>query len=631
MKKNLKRFSKNKKEKTIDGSRWLQTKDIVMDNDNKNVVKEQKEVQAKTGSYHAIRAATQIELTKEEQDLESQKSILGYNATSWQEIFSLDITNLDQAAGISIINLQKSYTAYLQRKKQFDNTIYVEPGKLPEIVIAAEKILLNEQNHIYQRSGKLVRVVQAPSSPASKNSTVKRASNAMIIKDIDQTYLIFYLTQIGNFVTFDDRSKRLKTIDCTEKISKHLISKQDWSLPVLTGIINAPTLRKDGSILERPGYDPQSGLLLFPGDCVFEKIPEKPTKIDAIKAKDELLFVLKDFPFEDDASQSVALAAILTALIRKSISTAPLFGFTAPKMASGKSLLADIIALIATGKPNSVIAQAENEAEEKKRIMSVLSEGDAIICYDNIEKPFKSAALCSILTQETYKDRLLGGNETRTVLTNATFLVTGNNLVFMGDISTRALLCKLDPAVERPEEREFTINLREHIPLYRGKLVKAALTILRAYHVANRPLQEIKQFGRFENWSNWVRSAIVWIDMTDPCESRKEIEESDPVRQLLTEFFAAWYGVFGDKSIKTRELTEQTITSLEETESKIEAYRALQEIIIEMAVDSKGIINQRRLAKQLSRYKNRIEGGFRLEQCEKHQGTHTWRVKKPKQ
>ena len=58
-----------------------------------------------------------------------------------------------------------------------------------------------------------------------------------------------------------------------------------------------------------------------------------------------------------------------------------------------------------------------------------------------------------------YKDRLLGGNETRTVLTTATFLATGNNLIFMGDISTRALLCKLDPKVEHPEERSFTVRL----------------------------------------------------------------------------------------------------------------------------------------------------------------------------
>ncbi len=100
---------------------------------------------------------------------------------------------------------------------------------------------------------------------------------------------------------------------------------------------------------------------------------------------------------------------------------------------------------------------------------------------------------------------VLGGNETRTVLTNATFLVTGNNLVFMGDISTRALLCKLDPQIERPEEREFSVDLRTYIPEHPTDLVNAGLIILRAYDVAGKPLQNIKPFGRFEEWSNWIR------------------------------------------------------------------------------------------------------------------------------
>ena len=232
---------------------------------------------------------------------------------------------------------------------------------------------------------------------------IGRSHDAVIIKEIDQAFLTVHLTKRGNFVIFDGRSGTLKKIDCPERISKYLLAKQQWKFPVLTGIINAPTLRGDGTILDEPGYDEASGLLFFPGNYTFDKIPTNPTFEDAQRAKDELLFILKDFPFENEASKSVAFAAILTALIRRSIATAPLFGFTAPKMASGKSLLADVVSLIGTGKPNSVIAQAENEAEEKKRIMAVLIEGDPIVCYDNIEKPFKSAALCSILTQRNTK------------------------------------------------------------------------------------------------------------------------------------------------------------------------------------------------------------------------------------
>jgi putative DNA primase/helicase len=543
------------------------------------------------------------------------------------DLFNL-IEDLDQATASQIIALRDEYWAFQKQKQSLENTIYLEPSKLPESVDAAEKLLLGNQDYIYQRSGKLVRVTKISNASGDKNKLIKRSQDAIIIKEIDQVFLTVYLTRAGNFVSFDARIGNVKKVDCPERIPRYLIAKQEWNIPTLTGIINAPTLRTDGTILDCPGYDAVSGLLFLPGDYTFDKIPEKPILEDAIQAANELLDILKGFPFEDEVSKSVALAAILTALVRKSIETAPLFGFTAPKMASGKSLLADVVALIATGKPNSVIAQAENETEEKKRVLALLIEGDPIICYDNIEKPFKSAALCSILTQREYKDRLLGGNETRTVLTNATFLVTGNNLIFEGDISTRTLLCKLDSQIEHPEERLFDLDLRKYIPQNRSKLVKAGLIILRAYHVAGKPTQNIKPFGRFEEWSDLIRSALVWIGLADPCESRKDIESSDPIRILLTSFFTTWYEIFGSTPVKVKELVRQAGLLSNETD---EDHETLREALLELAGDNKDNINQRSLAKKLALYKHRIENGLRLEQCGTHQGTSQWRVRQVKQ
>ena len=604
-----------------------------MSNDTKDVVKEQKEIRAKAESYEALRTTANEELIEEETNLNSQKAGLGYGEISWQQLTDIVIEDLDQAKALQVLELRSSYTIYLQSKQYFDNTIYVEPSKLHEVVDAAEKLLLNHQDHIYQRSGVLVCVTTVENSPRINKQLINRAPDTMVIKEIDQAYLTVKLTEFGHFISFDTRSGYKKT-DCPERIARYLLSKHKFNVPVLIGIINAPTLRKDGSILDEPGYDPESGLLFFAGDCKFEKVQENPTKQDAINALGEFNKILDSFPFEDDASKSVALAAILTALIRKSLFAAPLFAFSAPKMSSGKSLLADVVAMIATGKSNSVIAQADNETEEKKRILSVLMEGDQIICFDNIEKPFRSAALCSILTQDTYKDRLLGGNTTRTVPTNATFLVTGNNLVFAGDISSRALQCTLDPKVERPEERSFSLILREYIPQNRAKLVNAALTILRAYHVAGRLSQNLTEYGRFEEWSNWVRSAIVWIGMTDPNKTRTEIEQADPIRMMLCRIFTSWYELFGDRPIKVKELVAPIIIPSDgfaESAEKYEHSISLQEALYELAPDSKNKINIYSLGRQLSAYKKRIESGFRLEQCGSKQGTTLWRVVKIKE
>src|SRR5262245_50406778 len=122
-------------------------------------------------------------------------------------------------------------------------------------------------------------------------------------------------------------------------------------------------------------------------------------------------------------------------------------------MGSGKSLLADIAALIATGRPASVMSQGADENEDKKRMLPILAEGEPVAVIDNVERPFGSAALCSILTQTSWRDRVLGKSQTLSLpTTNTTWFITGNNIVFVGDITTRTLVCDLDPRCERPEE-----------------------------------------------------------------------------------------------------------------------------------------------------------------------------------
>lgn len=512
-------------------------------------------------------------------------------------------------------------------------------GERHSAVDAAESALIASNQGIYQRGGQLVRIITQSTKPIKDTITdkedksgqkiIKRSNDALLIAEVELHYLTELLDKAAIFKRYDERTKNWKAKDCPEIIAKALIARRDWNVPVLTGIIQAPTLRPDGSILETAGYDKDTGLMFNPGKISFEKIPETPTREDAIEALNILLDLLGDFPFENDESKSVALSAILTCLVRKSIRTAPLHGFTAPKMASGKSLLGNIAGLIATGKNNCAIPQADNEAEEKKRLLAVLAEGDPIICIDNIERSFGSSALCSILTETEYKDRVLGSTKSMTVLTNATFIANGNNLTFIGDLSTRAILCRLDPNVERPEERgNFKISdLRKHVQQHRGQLVKAALTILRAYHVAGRPKQNLKQFGRFEEWSDLVRSALVWLGQVDPCKSRKEIENNDPVRISLGALLKAWYAIFDNMSVKVKNVVNRAMEQNEHDE----VTSALKEVLFEIAPADKGGINERVLGKKLASFKGRIENGYRLDSQGSSSGVSLWKVTRVEQ
>lgn len=493
--------------------------------------------------------------------------------------------------------------------------IKITGGKLPESVDQAEQALLRHSSSIYQRGGLLVRALV---SNTKARRGIKRAANALTIQQVEIPYLIERLTQVARWQKFDARQDAWKDVDCPKNIAETYLARCIWNVPELFGVIEAPTLRPDGSILDKPGYDEETGLLFYPGRTVFLPIPENPTKDDGFKALGIFKELLKGFSFVSDVDFAVALSAILTALIRRSIRTAPLHGFSAPKMGSGKSLLADIVAMIIAGRAAAVMSQADSPEEEKKRLLSVLMEGDPVIVIDNIERPLGSDALCSILTQETWKERLLGKNKTMTVPTNVAFLATANNLTFQGDLSTRAMLCMLDPQCERPEEREFDINLYNYIPEVRSELVKAGLTILRAYHIAGRPKQNIPTFGRFEEWSSWVRSALIWLGLADPCQSRKRIEDADPVRTNLKALLTNWH-ICIKGAVTLKELVQTATAKAHENE---DLYDAISEIAGE-----KGEINQRKLGKYLKSLQGRIENGLRLEQFGKRNNNILWRVK----
>ena len=166
------------------------------------------------------------------------------------------------------------------------------------------------------------------------------------------------LTCAARFWRYDRRSKAWLPTDAPDKVAETYLARRGrWKLPVLAGIIHTPFLRADGSICEAPGYDQASGLLFKSEGETFPPIPQQPTKADAVAALGLLEELIGTFPFVTEADRSVALSAILTTLDRRSMATAPLHGFSSPAAGTGKSLLVDVCATLATGRLNMVAAK----------------------------------------------------------------------------------------------------------------------------------------------------------------------------------------------------------------------------------------------------------------------------------
>ena len=116
------------------------------------------------------------------------------------------------------------------------------------------------------------------------------------------------------------------------------------------------------------------------------------------------------------------------------------------------------------------------------------------------------------------------------------WMATGNNIVLSGDLSRRCLHVRLQSPDEAPERRGGFRhpNLQAWVLAERQRLVAAALTVLRGYHVAGRPDMRLSSWGAFEGWSGLVRSAVVWAGLPDPGDTREELQSvSDYVGAAL--------------------------------------------------------------------------------------------------
>jgi hypothetical protein len=506
--------------------------------------------------------------------------------------------------------------------------IRIKGGFLPQQVRAIEEALGKRSksepfNGTFQRAALLVRIARyAGTIDEPDEDGISRANGTLQILNSGTDMLRMRMTECAEWLKYDARSEEWKRVDAPHEVANTLQEASGlWpNIPVLNGILEAPTMRPDGTVLSESGYDAQSGLFLDT-KLKFATVKDAPTFEDAEAALALLSDLVKGFPFVNEEGRSTALAMMLTPFARFAMRSAPMFVISAPKMGSGKTLLSNLPNYIASGKPSSLISQSDTPEEERKRLLALLLQGSMVTVIDNVERPLKSDALCTALTEPTIQDRILGSTRVISVPTRTVWIVTGNNVRVDGDLTSRCLLIALDPECERPEERSFDVNLHEFAPRNRNVLASAALTILRAYVVAGSPLnKKTPVYGRFEQWSKLIREPLMWLGMKDPCETRKAIETRDPVRDNLGNLLCAWWAKFGNQALTVQEVVQEVDADLDGSFNELSN-------AINAVAQERGRINNHRLGNFISRHESRIEQGCRFEKYSNAiRSTVRWRV-----
>jgi hypothetical protein len=399
----------------------------------------------------------------------------------------------------------------------------------------------------------------------------------------------------------------------------------------LVGVVNCPQFMANGQIMAEPGFNPGTGIFYDPRGVSFPPVPMNPTSAEVGTALATLLRLYQTFSFEAGQDKAVALSLPLTLLARTGMETAPLHAFDAPVAGSGKSKLVSIASIIATGHDAGVIAQGHTAEEFEKRLATQLMKGKQLIAIDNCNSPLDGDLLNQALTQSTLEMRILG--ESRDIVARCTPVLssTGNNLIIVGDMTRRGLKGRLDPKTERPELLQFKYDPIADARRKRGEIVAAALTILRAYSVAGRP-GRLPELQSFAEWSDIVRSALVWVGVEDPVKTQEALRTNDPIRAALVRVAAAWQTMFGTAPMTASDAIaqaeERTNVGTPANEKWVIANPIINEALMSVAGRNRAI-NPDALGRYLLKSKDKVlkldDGALvRFEKRDTRQGVAVW-------
>lgn len=413
--------------------------------------------------------------------------------------------------------------------------IEIEDGRLPENVDAAAAYLMEAGIDVYQHGNRLVRVGRWEAA----TGLVDRPTGAGVLIDLSPEWMVDAMTRRIQFKRYDKRQEKMRRVDCPSKVAKTLLARAgEWPFFHLLGFCDSPTLVPDGRVVADPGFDQASGLFL---SC-----PPAIRPIGRVSAEDRdwasknFYSLFDTFPFASDADAAAAMAMGMTGLMRRVLPSSPIACVSASTPATGKSLLADCISALMTGRRAPVAAIGKDSEELEKRIDSILLKGDPICVFDNVMRAVSSDVLCQVATQPHKSIRVLAQSRIVEAPTNVFWVMTGNNLTLLNDLTRRVLVCNLDAGCERPELRQFARDAVAHVLAHRAEGIRWALMISKAYLDAGCPDVGSTPFGSFELWDRMVRRPLIWAGWPDPLGPAAGMREQDQEFDAMADLMRAW-------------------------------------------------------------------------------------------
>jgi hypothetical protein len=401
------------------------------------------------------------------------------------------------------------------------------------------------------------------------------------------------------------------------------LARKTWpGLLPLHGIVGAPVLRPDGTLLQEPAYDERTGFYLA-SKIPLELVPSVPAAQQVRKARKFLLEeFLHDFPWVDDADRANYLGVLVTPILRPYLrALTPFVVYTATMPGSGKTILTCGPGMLYGQR---VLTWTHSDEELRKSITAVLAEPVGTIIFDNLAEGtvIDSPVLARLITDRTWADRLLGGNKIGVAANDRLWSATGNNLLLGGDMATRTVLVRLNPDMPHPEERTgFTIpNLDQWIlnPANQRRVLWHLLILVIDWTGNGAPRQAGITMRQFTPWAEAIGGFLAHHDVGGFLANIQTVRDIDEDNATWTAFLGRWRKLCGDNWRTSKEIRR----SADVPEFGEDLWDGLY------LTDGRGKpLNEVALGKRLKSQVGRYHGPYVLRSNEdRHNHVRTWRV-----
>jgi putative DNA primase/helicase len=216
-----------------------------------------------------------------------------------------------------------------------------------------------------------------------------------------------------------------------------------------------------------------------------------------------------------------------------------------------------------------------------------------------VREALDSAQLASVLTAETWTDRVLGQTRMIELANRCTWVITANNPRLSLEVARRCIRIRMDAKTDRPWDRQGF----KHVPLrkwaleHRAELVHAVLVMVQGWLAAGSPSAG-KTLGSFEPWAEVIGGILQFAGVPGFLEGADQFyDNADADGQEWREFTVAWWERHGSLWVSSGQLLK-LVTQ--------------KDLLAHTVGDRTGRSPMIRLGKALSAARDRQFGDFRI-------------------